>query len=106
MSDDLAKAVREAVDASDNSEHLKLIAAVLAAQQLTQVAQTQQCQHQATPQRQQFDVLKWLTIGAVIALLALAFALSMIALAIGGVCATACLLVLRSLWREILRGRD
>ncbi|WP_425244834.1 hypothetical protein [Streptomyces sp. NEAU-NA10] len=104
MSDDLAQAAREAVEASDNSEQLRLILAMLHAQQLTQAAQPQPS-HAPAP-RQQFNAVKWLVIGGTAALLALAFALSMIAVAILGVCATACLLVLRSLWREILRGRD
>jgi uncharacterized membrane protein YukC len=104
VSDDLAQAAREAVEASDNTEHLRLILALLQTQQLTQAAQ-QQPSHAPAP-RQQFNAVKWLAIGGTAALLALALAVSMIAVAVLGVCATACLLVLRSLWREILRGRD
>ncbi|MBZ9638019.1 hypothetical protein [Streptomyces sp. PSKA30] len=109
----LEKAARDAVDAADNAEQLKLIAAVLKAQQLLNAQQTSRqevCQHQA-PQ-QPFDARKWVVIGGVVcvggcvaSVLALAFALAMTAVAVGGTCATACLLVLRSMWRDYQRGR-
>ncbi|QKW07340.1 hypothetical protein HUT18_14035 [Streptomyces sp. NA04227] len=103
MNDDLDKAAREAVEAADNSEQLKLIAAVLQAQQLMQAVQPHQCQHQAP--RQQFNAFKWLTIGGVVSVCALALAVASVAVAIGGVCATACLVVLRSLLRDFQNDR-
>ena len=104
MNDELMKAAREAVDASDNSRQLELIAAVLTAQQLLNQQQPTPVVHQTT---QPFDARKWLTVGAVAVagggvacFLALAAALLAVAVAVGGVCATACLIVLRSMWRD------
>lgn len=105
MSDEFAKAARDAVEAADNTDQLKLIAAFLAAQQLTQ----QQTHTQpASAPRADFNARKWLTIGAVVcavgaigAVFAIAFALAAIAVAIGAVCATGCFLILRSIWRDI-----
>ncbi|WP_128803705.1 MULTISPECIES: hypothetical protein [unclassified Streptomyces] len=105
MSDEFAKAAREAVEAADNTDQLKLIAAFLAAQQLTQ----QQTQPQPAPApRADFNARKWLVIGGVVcaggaigSVFAVAFALAAISVAIGAVCATACLLILRSMWRDI-----
>ncbi|MGW3727321.1 hypothetical protein [Streptomyces sp. NPDC000851] len=110
---DLEKAARDAVAAADNAEQLKLIAAVLKAQQLLnaqqQNSQQELCQH---PAPQPFDARKWLVIGGlacaggcVAAVMALAFALAMTAVAVGGTCATACLLILRSMWRDYQKGR-
>lgn len=98
----LEKAAREAVDAAHNSEQLAIIAAFLKAQQLTQ-AQQQPCQHQAP--RQDFNAKKWLVIGGVGCVCALAFALASIAIAIGAVSLTACLIVLRSMWRDYQKGK-
>lgn len=87
----------------------------LAAVELAKLASTQQqqphtCQHPA-PQPE-FNAKKWLTIGGlsivagcVACALALAFALATIAVAIGGVCATVCLLILRRMWRDYLNTR-
>lgn len=111
MSDEFIKAARDAVEAADNTEHLKMIAAFLAAQQLTQQQAQTQTQPSPVP-RADFDVRKWLVIGAVVcgvgaigSVFAIAFALAAIAVAIGAVCATACLLVLHSMWRGYQRGR-
>lgn len=111
---DLEKAARDAVEAADNTE---LVRQIVVALQVQQVLNGQQltdrksaCQHQAP--KQEFDTKKWLTIGGlacvggcVACALALAFAVAMTAVAIGGVCATACLLILRSMWRDYQKGR-
>lgn len=106
----LEKAAREAVEAADNTELTRQIVAILAAQQL--LAQQQSAATQPAVQAQQFDAKKWLTIGGlgiaaggVACFLAMAAALLAVAVAIGGVCATACLIVLRSMWRDYLKGR-
>lgn len=103
----IAQAARDAVDAAANTQQVATILAILQAQQITQAQQPHACQHH-TP-KQEFDTKKWLTIGGlacvggcVACALALAFAVAMTAVAIGGTCATGCLLVLRSMWRQYL----
>ncbi|MFV0136365.1 hypothetical protein ACLGIH_24690 [Streptomyces sp. HMX87] len=97
---DLEKAARDAVEAADNAELTRQIAAILAAQQLL----NQQPAPAAAP-RQEFDARKWLVIGGVAVSLGLVGALFAVAIAIGAVCATACLLVLRSMWTDYQKGR-
>ncbi|OLE25501.1 MAG: hypothetical protein AUG49_10535 [Catenulispora sp. 13_1_20CM_3_70_7] len=86
----------------------------LAAVELAKLASAQQqphhCEHH-TP-KQDFNAKKWWTIGGlaivggcVACALALAFAVAMTAVAIGGTCATVCLLVLRSMWRDYQKGK-
>ncbi|MFI8483850.1 hypothetical protein [Streptomyces rubrogriseus] len=102
MNDDLTRAAADAVEASDNSEMVRQIAAILAAQQLLS-------QHQAPAPapapRTEFDAKKWLVIGGVAVSVGLVGALFAVAIAIGAVCATTCLLILRSVWRDMQRGR-
>lgn len=105
----LAQAKLAAIEAADNSQQLHLITAILQAQTVAQAVQPQQphtCQHH-TPQ--QFDAKKWWTIGGLVIVvgcvacaLAMAFAVAMTAVAIGGTCATGCLIVLRSMWRQYM----
>lgn len=100
---EIEKAARDAVEAADNSEQLKLIAAVLQAQQLINAQQV------ATPPngvaKPEFDTKKWLVIGGVVVSVGLVGALFAVAIAIGATCATACLLILRSLWNDVQKGR-
>ncbi|GHF57867.1 hypothetical protein [Streptomyces griseosporeus] len=103
MSDALQKAEAAAREAAANTADVaQIVAAVLAAQQAAQ--QHPVCQHQHQPAKE-FDAKKWLVMGGTAAVLALAFALASIAIAIGAVSVTACLLVLRSMWREYQKGR-
>lgn len=95
-------AVRAAVEAADNSQQLQIITAFLQAQAITQSLQ-QPCQHQQP--RQQFSATKWIVIGGVGCVCAIAFALASIAIAIGAVCATGCLIVLRSMWRQRMNDK-
>ncbi|TXJ73287.1 hypothetical protein E2C11_29545 [Streptomyces lavendulae] len=97
---DLEKAARDAIEAADNSEMVKQIAAILAAQEL--LAQ-QQPRKPAVP-AQPFDAKKWVVIGGVTVSAGMAAALFAVAIAIGAVCVTACLLILRGLYREIQKG--
>ncbi|MGW3646677.1 hypothetical protein [Streptomyces sp. NPDC000878] len=101
MSEEISDAAREAVEAAANSRQLEMIAAVLQAQQLLN-AQQSPCQHQAPPR---FEARKWLVIGGVIVSVGLVGALFAVAVAIGACCATACLIVLRSMWRDFNKGR-
>jgi hypothetical protein len=100
MSDALAKAEAAASEAAVNSAAVQV---ALAAVELAKLAQAQQqapaCQHQAPP-ASQFDAKKWLVIGGTACVCSLAFALASIAIAVGACCATACLLILRSMWRS------
>ncbi|MGW3724160.1 hypothetical protein [Streptomyces sp. NPDC000851] len=112
MSDALEKAARDAVEAADNTRQVELIAAVLQAQQLLNAQQTSRqevCRHQ---QQKPFDARKWLVIGGlacaggcVASVMALAFAVAMTAVAVGGTCATACLIIVRSMWRDYQKGK-
>ena len=110
MSDALSKAEAAVTEASVNTAAVQV---ALAAVELAKVASAQQqapaCQHQALTST--FDAKKWLTIGGIACVggcvacaLALAFAVAMTAIAIGGTCATACLIVLRGMWRDYQKG--
>lgn len=101
MSDAIEKAARDAVEAADNTELTKQILAILAAQQ---ILNQQQPQALATP-AQPFEAKKWVVIGGVVVSVGLVGALFAVAIAIGATCATACLLILRSLYRDFQRGR-
>ncbi|MET9411288.1 hypothetical protein ABZX90_36925 [Streptomyces sp. NPDC002935] len=105
MSDALAKAEAAASEAAVNTAAVQV---ALAAVELAKLANSQQqapaCQHQAVP-ASQFDAKKWLVIGGVACVCSLAFALASIAIAIGACCATGCLLILRSMWRDFQKGR-
>lgn len=94
------KAARDAVEAADNTEQLKLIAAVMQAQQLL----NQQPQGPA-PARQEFDAKKWLVVGGVCIAGGLVASLFAIAVAIGAVSVGILALVLRSMWRDYQKGR-
>lgn len=101
MNDPLEKAARDAVEAADNTQLVQQIAAILAAQQLLN-----QQQAPAVPQApQRFEAKKWLVIGGVVVSVGLVGALFAVAIAIGATCATACLLILRSLWRDYQKGK-
>ena len=66
MNEDIQKAARDAVEAADNTELVRTIAAVLAAQQLVQAQQQpapQACQHQHHQGR---GAGEWLAIGGAV----------------------------------------
>ncbi|MEU9208527.1 hypothetical protein AB0D27_11375 [Streptomyces sp. NPDC048415] len=98
MSDEISQAVREALEAGDNSRRLELITAVLQAQQLTQ---QQPCQHQAPAPRRDFNYGKWFAIGGVASVIAVCVALAAVAIAVAIACATVCLLIVWSVWRDV-----
>ena len=111
MSDALDKAELAAREAETNTVAVQL---ALAAVELAKVASAQQqapaCQHHGP--KSTFDAKKWWTVGGlaivggcVACALALAFALASVAIAIGATCATACLLVLRGMWRDLTKTR-
>ena len=98
---DLEKAARDAVEAQANSEQLALIAAVLQAQQLTQ---QQTCQHPPAPAPSP-NTGKWIALAVGGPFLAVTLAISVMAFAISAVALTICVLVLRSVWTDMKKGR-
>lgn len=98
---DIEKAARDAVEAADNTELARQIAAILAAQQLINTQQPAP----APAARPPFEAKKWVVIGGVVVSVGLVGALFAVAIAIGATCATACLLILRSMWRDFQKGR-
>ncbi|MGW6258637.1 hypothetical protein [Streptomyces sp. NPDC055085] len=103
--DPLAKAEAAAAEAATNSTAVQVaLAAVELAKLATAQRQAPACQHQAAP-APEFNAKKWLVIGGVACVGSLALALASIVIAIGACCATACLLVLRSMWRDFQKGR-
>lgn len=106
----LAKAEAAVTEAATNTDVIRLaLAAVELAKTAQQTSQHQGCQHHQAPD---FNTKKWLTIGGLVIVggciacfLAAALALVAVAVAVGGTCATACLLILRALWRDYLKGK-
>lgn len=97
---DIEKAARDAVNAADNTELVRTIAAVLAAQQ---IAQTQA--PAPAPARSEFDSKKWLTIGGLGIAGGLVASLFAVAIGIGAVSVAILALVLRSIWSDIQKHR-
>ncbi|MER5507184.1 hypothetical protein ABT052_17865 [Streptomyces sp. NPDC002766] len=105
MNEELSKALSAAQEASKDSQQLELMKAVLMGQAIAQAMQPQQqpaCQH---PQREPVNVGKWLGIGLAVCVGSVGLALGFLAVAIAAPCATACLLVLRSMWRDYQREK-
>ncbi|WP_406730909.1 hypothetical protein [Streptomyces sp. NBC_01794] len=99
----LEKAARDAVDAASNTEQLALVMAVLQAQQLTQ--QIQQPAAPSPVQRQSGGAAKWIGIGVGGSIFLLTVAVSAVAVAISAVALTVCLLILRSVWQDMRKGK-
>jgi uncharacterized membrane protein len=107
MNGPLENAAREAVEASDNTELVKQIAAILAAQQLVQAQQPATPAPAPSTDRRPVRLYIAAGIGGAIALtfLAMAAALLAVAVAVGAVCATAGLLVLKSMLNDYRKGK-
>jgi hypothetical protein len=97
----LENAAKDAVAAADNTELVRTIQAVLAAQQINQQQPTPPAQQAPQP----FDSKKWLTIGGLAIVGGLVASLFAIAVAIGAVSVAILALVLRGLWRDFQKGR-
>lgn len=104
MNGPLEKAARDAVEAADNTELVRTIAAVLAAQQL----QAQQQPAVPVPAQRPVGLYVAAGLGGAVALafLAMAAAVLAVAVAVGAVCATVCLLVLKSMLADFQKGRS
>lgn len=79
----------------------------LAAMELAKAAQQQAapvpaCQHQHKPGR---SAGEWLAIACAVCVGGIGIAFASIAIAIGATCATACLLILRSVWQDMTKQR-
>lgn len=98
----LAKAEAAALEAAENTDVVRIVAAVLAAQQTTQ----QQLPPPAPrPVQRPVGLYVAAGIGGAVALsfLAMAAALLAVAVAVGAVATTVCVLVLRSVWQDMQR---
>lgn len=101
----LDKAEAAAREAEGNTDLVRIVAAVLATQQAVQQQPTPApCQHQHG-RRPGRSAGEWLAISCAVCVGGIGIAFASIALAIGGTCATVCLLVLRSMWRDFQKGR-
>lgn len=99
----LDKAEAAAREAAQNTDVVRIVTAVLAAQQAAQPPQPPAL----STDRRPVGLYVAAGIGGAVALtfLAMAAALLAVAVAVGAVCATVCVLVLRSVWQDIQRGR-
>jgi hypothetical protein len=104
---DLERAARDAVEAADNTRQVELIAAVLQAQQLLNAQQPQPQAPAPLPARRPVGLYVAAGIGGAISVsfLAMAAALLAVAVAVGAIATTVCLLVLRSMWHDMQKGR-
>lgn len=101
MSDALDKAEAAARDAAANTDVVRIVAAVLAAQQAMQgqaPAPAPACQHE---HRRGRSTGEWLAIGCAVCVGGVGLAFASIALAILGGVAAIVVLVLRSIWQDM-----
>lgn len=101
----IAQAAQAAVEASDNTRNLELITAILQAQAIAQAVQPQPhtCQH---AHKEPANVGKWIGIACAVCIGSIGLALGFLAVAIAATCGTACLLVLRSMWRQYMTEKQ
>lgn len=104
MSDALDKAELAAKEAAVNTAAVQI---ALAAVELAKTAQQQPqqqpaCQHQ---HKEPVNVGQWIGLALAVCVGSVGLALGFLAVAIAAPCATACLLVLRSMWRDYQKGR-
>lgn len=105
MSEALEKAEQAVASAQSDTSALEIaklameLAKLASQQQAAVPAQHVGCQHGSRS-----DVGKWLAIGGGVCVGAIGIAFASIAIAIGAVCATACLVVLKQMWEQHLKG--
>ncbi|MEV0639023.1 hypothetical protein AB0I77_29585 [Streptomyces sp. NPDC050619] len=105
MSDALDKAEAAAREASTNTDIVRIVAAVLAAQQAVQQQPAPApCQHQHD-RRPGRSTGEWLAISCAVCVGGIGIAFASIAIAIGGISVAILALVLRSMWRDFQKGR-
>ncbi|MHC3471200.1 hypothetical protein ACYF6T_21235 [Streptomyces sp. 7R007] len=102
----LDKAEAAVREASADTDVVRIVAAVLAAQQAMQgqqpAAPACQHQHERRPGR---STGEWLAIGCAVCVGGVGIAFASIAIAIGGISVAILALVLRSMWRDYQKGR-
>ena len=104
MSDALDKAEAAVREAEGSTDVARIVAAVLATQQAAQPTPPPPA---SAPARRPVGLYVAAGIGGAIALtfLAMAAALLAVAVAVGAIATTVCLLVLRSMWHDMQKGR-
>jgi hypothetical protein len=101
----LDKAELSVREAETNTVAIQLaLAAVELAKAATSQREATGCQHQH-PAPKTFETKKWVVIGGTVCVCSIAFALASIAIAIGGVALTICVLVLRGMYEDYRKGR-
>lgn len=104
MSDALDKAEAAAREAAGNTDVVRIVAAVLAAQQAVQQPAPAPCQHDHG-RRPGRSTGEWIGIGCAVCVGSVGIAFASIAIAIGGMSVAILALVLRSIWRDVNKGR-
>lgn len=100
---DIEKASADATEAAQQSDAYALALAML---HTAQQAQQPACQHQRpAPAKSSGSAVKWLAVGMGGSALILSVAVSAVAVAVSAVALTVCLLVLRSVWQDMRKGR-
>ncbi|MFF3338005.1 hypothetical protein [Streptomyces flavidovirens] len=97
---DLNKASAEALEAARQSDQFAVMLAAIQA-----VQKQPACQHQAPVPQSSGSAAKWVGIGAGASVFMIALAVSAVAVAISAVALTVCVLVLRSVWQDIQKGK-
>lgn len=101
----IEQASADAVAAAQQSEHFAVVLAAIQTAELVRQAQQQQPAPQPPAQQSSGGAAKWVGIGVGASVFLLTVAVSAVAVAISAVALTACLLVLRSMWRDYQKGR-
>ncbi|MFK0151183.1 hypothetical protein ACIQVK_03760 [Streptomyces sp. NPDC090493] len=103
MSDALKKAEQAVRAAEADTDVVRIVAAVLATQQAVQQQPTPVAQKATLARQHPVGLYVTAGIGGAVALsfLAMAAAVLAVAVAVGAVAVTVCLLVLRSMWRDL-----
>lgn len=97
-----AEAAVKAAETDTVAVQLALAAVELAKTAQQQASRQEVCQHQ---HKEPMNVGKWIGMGLAVCVGSVGLALGFLAVAIAAPCATACLLVLRSMYRDYLKGR-
>ena len=100
----LAKAEAAVAEATANTDQItQIVAAVLATQQAAATQQQPQaCAHQ---HRRGRSTGEWMAIGCAVCVGSIGLAFASVAIAIGAISVAILALVLRSIWRDVTKGR-
>ena len=95
-----------AVAAAQQSEQFAVMLAAVQAAQILQAQQPTPLQQPVAQAASSGSAMKWLAIGMGGSALLLAVAVSAVAVAISAVALTICVLILRSVWHDVSKGRS